>query len=436
MKKNRKKLYVCIAVLLIACISAPFAYAYKQAVAYAAVNKGADISRSNYDDTISQAEKTKKEYEEKAASVQAEIDALSTEYDSIMSYIQELDQKQNSIYAQVNQISLKLAELEEEKAVIEAELETATEQMNEQYEKMAARIKYVYENGETSYWDILVNSASLADLLNRVEYVSEISEYDDNLFTEYQKSVRVVSEYNDKLQIQLEALDDVQGTLDLCLAYAEEIMDAKNAALDECAEKLGVSRELYDEYMVQIETQQMTIDQAKEAKAEEDRLAALAAQQQQQQQSSVKGSGSSSVSGITQTQKTDIGSMIWPLPGYSRISSYFGYRTSPTAGASSNHRGIDIPAPYATPIIAALAGTVVASTYGTAQGNYIMIDHGNNNYTIYEHCSSFAVSTGTYVNQGQVIAYVGSTGVSTGNHLHFGVIIDGVYQNPLNYVAY
>lgn len=436
MKKNKKKLYVCVAVLLIVCISAPFAYAYRQAVAYAAVNKGADISRSNYDETISQAEKTKEEYEEKAASVQAEIDALSTEYDSIMNYIQELDRKQNSIYVQVDQISLKLAELEEEKAVVEAELEEATEKMNEQYEKMAARIKYVYENGETSYWEILVNSASLADLLNRVEYVSQISEYDDNLFTEYQEAAKVVSEYNDKLQIQLETIDNVQGTLDLCLEYADEIMAAKNAALDECAEKLGVSRELYDEYMVQIETQQMTIDQAKAAKAEEDRLAEIAAQQQQQQQSSVKGSGSSSVAGVTQTQETSIGSMIWPLPGYSRISSYFGYRTSPTAGASSNHKGIDIPASYGTPIVAALAGTVVASTYGTAQGNYIMIDHGNNNYTIYEHCSSFAVSTGTYVNQGQVIAYVGATGITTGAHLHFGVIIDGVYQNPLNYVAY
>lgn len=435
MLKHKKRVYVCVAVLLVLCITAPFVYAYKEAIAYASVSvNGPDIRSANYDQTISDAEKTKKEYEEKAAAVQAEIDSLSTEYNSILAYVQELDLKQQSLTAQLNQISLKIIEFEAEKAVTEEKLAEAKAEMDKQYETMSARIKYVYENGETTYWDILINSASLSDLLNRVEYVSEISEYDDNLFNEYKEAVRVVNEYNDTIAIQLETLSNIQSTYDICLEYSEALLEKKNQALDECAEKLGVSRELYDEYMMEIETQTMTIEDAKAAKAEADRLAQLAAQQKPN--TNVTGTGSSSVSNVVKTDKKDIGSMIWPLPGCGTISSYFGYRTSPTAGASSNHRGIDIGGPYGTPIVAALAGTVVASTYGTSQGNYIMIDHGNNNYTVYMHCSSLAVSTGTYVQQGQVIAYVGSTGVSTGNHLHFGVLIDGVYQNPLNYVAY
>lgn len=434
---KRKKFRRIIALAAAVCVLAPFVYAYRLASVYAAPEKLPSVKYSKYDQTISQAEQTKKEYEEKAAAVQAEIDSLSAEYDSIMDYIKELDEKQNGLTAQVVQINTKLAELEEEKKQTEASLKEATDEMNKQYETMAARIKYVYENGETSYWDILVHAASIADLLNRVEYVSEISKYDDELFYKYQESVKTVTEYNDQLAIQLETLGNVQSTYELCLTYAEELKNAKNTALDECAAKLGVSRELYDEYMMQIETQIMTIEEAEAAKAEEDRRAQEAlAQQQNQTRPNVSGSGSSSVSGVTQTEKTDIGSMIWPLPGYSHISSGFGYRTSPTAGASSNHKGIDIPAPYGTPIIAALAGTVVASTYGTSQGNYIMIDHGGDNYTLYYHCSSLAVKTGTRVKQGQVIAYVGSTGVATGNHLHFSVMIGGQYQNPKNYVAY
>jgi murein DD-endopeptidase MepM/ murein hydrolase activator NlpD len=128
--------------------------------------------------------------------------------------------------------------------------------------------------------------------------------------------------------------------------------------------------------------------------------------------------------------------MIWPLPGYSSISSGFGPRTSPTAGASSYHKGIDIPAPVGTPIVAAIAGTVITSTYGSSEGNYVQIDHGNGVVTQYMHCSSLAVSVGQTVQQSQVIAYVGSTGVSTGAHLHFGVIINGTKYNPLQYVSY
>ncbi|MGN0165703.1 MAG: murein hydrolase activator EnvC family protein [Lachnospiraceae bacterium] len=435
MKKHKKALYACVAVITAACITTPFLYAYKEATVYAAVNvnTGFDINRSQYDDTISQAEQTKKEYEEKAAAVQAEIDNLSFEYDSILSYIEELDAKQSALTAQVVQISEKLDELEAEKALTEAELEKATADMNEQYETMCARIKYIYENGETSYWDILVSSASLADMLNRVEYVSEISEYDDNLFTKYQESVRLVSEYNDTLAIQMETLENVKSTYDVCILYADEIKEAKNNALDECAAALGVSKELYEEYGAMIESQQMTIDEAKAAKAEEERKAQ---QQQQQPGKTPDGSGSSSVSQITQSDETGLDNMIWPLPGNSMVSSYFGYRESPGAGASTYHRGIDIPGSYGTPIVAAIAGTVTYAGYGWSQGNYVNIDHGNGVQTVYMHCSSLAVSSGTYVQQGQVIGYVGNTGISYGNHLHFGVNINGEYVNPLNYVAY
>ena len=126
---------------------------------------------------------------------------------------------------------------------------------------------------------------------------------------------------------------------------------------------------------------------------------------------------------------------VWPCPAYTRISSYFGPRPQPTAGASTNHKGIDLAAPYGAAILASAAGKVTTATYSKSAGNYIVIAHGNGMSTVYMHCSALLVSVGQVVNQGDVIAKVGSTGYSTGNHLHFGVIKNGSYVNPMGYVS-
>lgn len=125
----------------------------------------------------------------------------------------------------------------------------------------------------------------------------------------------------------------------------------------------------------------------------------------------------------------------WPLGVAGKITSNFGNRESPTAGASTYHKGIDISAPAGTTIYAAAAGKVVTAQYSSSAGNYIMIYHGNSTYTVYMHCSSLSVSVGQSVEQGQAIGAVGSTGYSTGAHLHFGISINGSYVNPLSYVS-
>ena len=128
--------------------------------------------------------------------------------------------------------------------------------------------------------------------------------------------------------------------------------------------------------------------------------------------------------------------LIWPLKnGAGKLSSVFGPRKRPTAGASTYHKGIDLGVAYGTPIVAAGSGKVVTATYSSSAGNFVMISHGNRMYTVYMHCSRLAVSAGDTVIKGQVIAYVGSTGISTGSHLHFGISKNGKYVNPLMYVS-
>ena len=126
---------------------------------------------------------------------------------------------------------------------------------------------------------------------------------------------------------------------------------------------------------------------------------------------------------------------LWPCPSSTRISSDYGPRTAPTSGASSNHKGIDISASHGAPIVATQNGTVAVAATSPTAGNYVMIDHGAGLYTVYMHCSGFAVSAGQDVIRGDTIAYVGSTGVSTGNHLHFAVSVNGEYTNPWGYVS-
>ena len=126
---------------------------------------------------------------------------------------------------------------------------------------------------------------------------------------------------------------------------------------------------------------------------------------------------------------------IWPCPASSRITSVFGSRSSPTEGASTDHKGIDIGAATGSDIVASAAGEVIISTYSYSAGNYIMINHGGGVYTVYMHCSKLLASVGDQVSQGQVIAKVGSTGYSTGPHLHFGIRVNGSYVNPTKYVS-
>lgn len=452
MVKQRKGIYACIAVMLAACISAPFIYAYNLAETYAAVEtaQGPDLHYSNYDETISEAERTRQEYEDKAAEVKSEIEELTAEYDDMLSFIRTLDEKQEEIAELVLQLSETKALLEVEKAATEAELAEAEKEMDRQYEAMAARIKYLYENGETSYWDILANSSDLVDLLNIVEYVSEISEYDDNLFKEYKEAVTKVTECRDRLNAQLAAIEEINDIYNQYLEYVGDLREAKDQAMAECAEKLGVEQEVYARYLEEIENQSMTIDEAIRAKEEEDRLAALAAQEPEEPEAPPETTdGQPGTPPDTTAEKpenpvtpgndepadTNSDGWTWPLSGYSHISSPFGPRKSPGAGASSNHRGIDIPAPFATPIVAAEDGIVITS-HQSSLGNYVTIDHGNGLQTMYAHCSSFAVSSGTYVQKGQVIAYVGDTGVAYGYHLHFAVKVNGEYKNPQNYVTY
>lgn len=192
----------------------------------------------------------------------------------------------------------------------------------------------------------------------------------------------------------------------------DALIKTKTAQIQSYQDQIDSENSNAEEYKADLAKQQKLLDQI------EQQIAAAAAANAQ------ASDGDGGASGF-----------VWPCPSSRRITSGFGNRAQPTAGASTNHKGIDIGASYGASIVAAASGRVTTAAYSSSAGNYIVISHGNSLSTVYMHCSALYVSAGQTVSAGQAIAAVGSTGYSTGNHLHFGVIKNGSYVNPTAYVG-
>lgn len=360
------------------------------------------------DASVEQARKDKADAEAKRDEAQKGLDILEDIKSGIQSAIVDLDMSITKMQAKITELEMDQKELEDSIQQTQADLETAKAAEEKQYEMMKQRIQMVYESGNKSYLDVLLKASSMTDVMNKMEYTSQVSLYDYNMLTELKDARAQVAAMEQKLETDLAANESLQAEVTSEKENMEDLVDEKTAEVEK--------------YNASIATQQEELDKYNQAVAEAESIIAAAEQ--------------SALANNTTTSATTYtgGAFTWPVPGCYSISSYFGARTSPTAGASSNHKGIDIPCGSGTPVVAAASGTVIVATYNYAEGNYVAIDHGGGVVTLYMHNSSLAVSAGQSVTAGQTIAYAGSTGVSTGPHCHFGVRVNGGYVDPLSYL--
>ncbi len=360
------------------------------------------------DASVEQARKDKADAEAKRDEAQKGLDILEDIKSGIQSAIVDLDMSITKMQAKITELEMDQKELEDSIQQTQADLETAKAAEEKQYEMMKQRIQMVYESGNKSYLDVLLKASSMTDVMNKMEYTSQVSLYDYNMLTELKDARAQVAAMEQKLETDLAANESLQAEVTSEKENMEDLVDEKTAEVEK--------------YNASIATQQEEVDKYNQAVAEAESIIAAAEQ--------------SALANNTTTSATTYtgGAFTWPVPGCYSISSYFGARTSPTAGASSNHKGIDIPCSSGTPVVAAASGTVIVATYNYAEGNYVAIDHGGGVVTLYMHNSSLAVSAGQSVTAGQTIAYAGSTGVSTGPHCHFGVRVNGGYVDPLSYL--
>lgn len=407
------------------------------------------ISASNISEAQQEKESLQKELEE----AQDLIDNLQDSKDDIETKVTQLDAKLTDISGRINelqeQLDQKTAEIEDTKT----ELEGAQADEKEQYEQMKKRIRYMYENDSSmSLLEAWLSSGSIAEFISQTEYIKQIMEYDREMLEKYQDTKQTVADTKAQLESDYADLTEMKAQVEQEQTAVAALMEAKETELNSVASNLDTAEGNAAAVEAEIEAQNQIIAQiqAEEARKEAARQAAAAAaeeaakqQEEQNQQGSTEqqssettGGGTTETPGGTTEEDTyNGGAFVWPCPSSTRVTSDYGERLAPTEGATTNHKGIDIGAAYGSAIVAAADGTVTYAGYGSATGNYIMLSHGDGLYTIYCHCSALLVATGDKVTAGATIAQVGSTGVSTGNHLHFGVISNGSYVSPWNYLS-
>lgn len=359
------------------------------------------VSQSEIDALEEQRDELKAQREE----MQAGIDELKNQQAGVLEQKRALDE-QNEVYRQElelieEQVSL-YTRLVDEKA---AELEKATADEAEQLAIYKQHVRAMEENGEYTYLSIIFGSKSLSQLMSNLDMIGEIMDADKRIYDQYTAAREDAEEIKAEYETTLSALADKQAEYEAEKADLEAKIAEANDMIAQLEEEINSNYDLYLEVLAQEEALESDI---------QNMIAELERQE--------------AANSITST-----GTYIWPLPGYSPGSAY-GWRMHPIYHEMRFHAGEDIGAPSGTPILAADSGmaTVIADN-GNGYGNYIMINHGGGRVTLYAHMSAFAISNGATVSQGQVIGYVGSTGNSTGPHLHFEVRVNGATTDPKSY---
>ena len=362
----------------------------------------------------SELEQQIREYQKQQADLAAQIKDLDRQLKSIAGdKAQALEQKR----LLDRQISAKVQEIQSTESIIaqydaliadeQAKLEDTQAKEEIQYELFCKRVRAMEEAGTVSYWSILFDSADFADLLDRATFVSEIMEADNKIMDDLAALRKSIEAQKAELET---SRADQQTQRDALVAQKKEL-DAKEADAAALVQK--------------IQSQESEYQSSRDAlKREEEEVEAQIIKKQKEIQAKIA-AGQISFDPGTGWQ--------WPVPGRYKITSTFGPRIHPITGLPGNHTGTDVAAPKGTAILAARGGVVTISTYNNSYGNYVVVQHDNGIATLYAHMSSRAVSEGQIDTQGQTLGYVGSTGSSTGNHLHLEFRVNGKRQDALNY---
>ena len=338
------------------------------------------------------------------ADIQAQLKAIRADKSKVMDQKELLEDQIDVINAEISNIDNQISQYNTLIAQKEAELQENEAKQEEQYDLFCQRMRMMEEEGEVSYWSILFASDDFADLLDNFMMIEEIIEYDNGIMESL-------------LAIRAQIEED-KAVMEESKAAQEEARKAQEAAKAE----LAAQESEVDKLISQISAQEDVLEEAEAAlKKQANAVDAEIKAKEKAMQSQIANVPSES-------------GYLWPLPaGYNTLSSLFAGRYHPITGKWQSHTGIDIPAPKNTPIYAAKSGVVTTSVKKGSYGNYVVVSHSDGTSTLYAHMNSRAVKEGQTVKQGQVIGYVGTTGSSTGNHLHFEVHVNGSRTNPTNY---
>jgi len=394
-----------------------------------------------------------KEVEEQQQAIEAQIEENQMEESEIIEKIEEIEMKIIEGETEIESIESNITQVLEDIKITEQELADAKMNVEDKNELLGIRVATMYRKGNISYIEILLGSKDFSELLSNMDMIRKIADHDVQLIEELEGQVALVAEKQEVLETQKEELlvyqQDVENRVETLQVsrgtqklLRQEIQSTIAGMEQELAEREeesqfleGEIQRIEKEIQERIEAERRAAEERARQEAEEARLEAeRKAKEEAERAEAEKAADEEDVEEAVEDESEEdneesvvipTGNRSWPVPGYHRISSAYGYRTHPIFGDWRPHWGIDIPAPMGTPIVASLPGEVILTAYGPSYGNYVVIYHGDGLSTLYAHNSSNHVEAGDLVEQGQVIASIGSTGNSTGPHIHFEVRVNG-----------
>ncbi len=357
---------------------------------------------NNIDSNLTDLQTQQKELQDQLNESNEQLQEVQSQLSENLQQIEKLDERIRTSENEIEELDAQVKSLQEEIASIQSQLDVAEKNYEKQKDIMEKRLVAIYEAGDTKYLDVLLNSSNISDFLSNYYLITEIASVDKSLLDDVETEKKEIELAKQKLQTNQESLavalktqtqtaTVLQNTKALRQNYISRLSDeekAKQAQIDEMTQQ-------YEDVNNQI------LEIAKQ------------------------GLDTAYIGGV----------LAWPVPGYNKITSYYGMRVHPITGQYKLHTGVDISAPVGVNFIAANDGIVTKAGYNTAYGNMVIIDHGGGISTLYAHGSEILVTVGQIVKKDDPILKVGSTGYSTGPHAHFEVRINGVVTDPLPYIT-
>ena len=394
-----------------------------------------------------------------SSELKAELKELQAQKAEIAEKLKELEKQQSANMSDMESIINRKGNIEQQIALLHTQIINVTEQINayslliadKQEELQAARerlaeldklhkerVRAMEEEGELSYWSVLFQATSFSDFLDRLNMIAEIAAADRRRLNELAEAAEQVAQAQKELAEDKAELEKTRTEME----ESQKELDTKNAEVDVLLQELtiiaGDLENLHnqfekeeEDFLDQIADKEKEYNTQLNKEKEESKKASQQASKDASKQVSIQASKNQASGGASNPS-----GVVWMQPThYTRVSSPFGYRWHPTTGEWSMHKGVDLPAAKGTPIYASRSGKVTVATYHATAGNYVTINHGDGYSSTYMHMTHYTVKLGQQVEAGQVIGYVGSTGRSTGPHLHFGIIHNGTYVDHMDYIG-
>ena len=389
-------------------------------------------SSSEIKKDIEAAEKEKEKAQEELDAIRAQQKENLEDMEDMVNQKNLIDQEIFLLYSQMTNIE---AQIDAYSALIadkQDQLDAAQEHLEMLQEQNSARIRAMEKNGKVSYWSVIFKANSFVDMLDRLRMIEEIAEADQRRLEEMSAAAEVVAEAKISLEEEKDGLEVVREELEAAQKVLEVKRDEANALLAELVAKgeeyqvlVDEAEEVVNKHAQEILDMEADYDAAKDREYQE----WLAAQPKPEPPPNVNTGGG------TAGDPNYVAGLTWLVPiSYTHFTSPFGWRIHPVYGDWRFHYGVDLSAPTGTPIVASRSGKVTQASYDSSSGYHVYVNHGDGFVTRYLHMTHYIVSPGQYVNAGQVIGYCGSTGASTGPHLHFSVYYNGQAVNPANYI--